>query len=63
VARLVEETHKSARKWVDAERQVKFSAMDFLSQRQEKLNLEFEQFKKKVDDDVIGFISHVYEQK
>jgi hypothetical protein len=32
-ARLVDSTHESAKKWIDAERQVKFAAMDMLSQR------------------------------
>jgi hypothetical protein len=48
--RLVESTHLQAERWIEAERQVKQAAVGLLSDRQKKLNMEFETYKKQVDE-------------
>jgi len=48
--RLVESTHQQAERWIEAERQVKQAASGLLSDRQNKLNMEFEGYKKQVDE-------------
>ncbi len=48
--RLIEQTHQQTQKWVNAQKEIKGAAMELLTQRQNKLNQEFESYKKKVDE-------------
>eukprot|EP00347_Sterkiella_histriomuscorum_P002768 403366875 len=50
INRLIEETSEEAKKWVEAEREIKGMALNILAKKQERLTSEFETYKRKVDE-------------
>lgn len=52
INQLVEETADEAKKWIEAERELKSSALSILGWQEEKLKNDFENYRMYVDNDV-----------
>lgn len=50
VNRLIEDTSEEAKKWIEAEREIKGAALNILEKKQQRITEEFESYKKKVDE-------------
>ena len=46
----MEETSEEAKKWIEAEREVKSVALNILAKKQERITNEFESYKKAIDE-------------
>lgn len=63
VNQVIADTTEEAQKWIEAEREIKSLALSILAKKQERINEEFEQYKKNVDEDVLNFITYINELK
>ncbi|CDW87281.1 UNKNOWN [Stylonychia lemnae] len=55
---LIEETSEEAKKWIEAERELKGAALNILAKKQERITQEFESYKKTVDEQAFHFLFH-----